>query len=168
MTSDPDFIEFAQAVSNRLYRSAYLLCGDRHRAEDLVQETFAKVYLRWTRRFGGRIKNPVAYAHTTLTRTFISERRRRSSAEVPSESVDAGAAAEVDADLRHDLLTALRELPVLDRTVVVLRYLEDLTVTETAQPTGLTESAVRSRCSRALPRLRPLIASTTTNQEARR
>ncbi|HEX5919586.1 MAG TPA: sigma factor, partial [Nocardioides sp.] len=64
-----EFEEFALARTPQLYRAAWLLCGDAHRAEDLVQETLAKVYVRWHRRLGGPIEYPVAYAHTTLTRT---------------------------------------------------------------------------------------------------
>ena len=74
-----EFEEFAYARTPHLLRSAWLLCGDVHQAEDLVQETLAKVYVRWHRRLGGRIDNPAAYAQTTLVRTFLSARRRRSS-----------------------------------------------------------------------------------------
>ena len=63
-------------------RSAWLLCGHRVEAEDLVQETLAKVYVRMRRSVGSRLEKPAAYEQTTLTRTFISGRRKRSSSEV--------------------------------------------------------------------------------------
>src|SRR3954451_20247006 len=78
-----EFEEFAHARAPHLLRSAWLLCGDAHQAEDLVQETLAKVYVRWHRRLGARIDNPAAYVQTTLVRTFLSARRRRSSRELP-------------------------------------------------------------------------------------
>lgn len=79
-----DFEAFAVARTPALYRSAWLLCGDPHQAEDLVQETLARVYARWHRPLGGRIETPAAYAHTTLVRTFLSSRRKRSSRELPT------------------------------------------------------------------------------------
>jgi DNA-directed RNA polymerase specialized sigma24 family protein len=73
MTAEQEFADFARARMPHLYRSAWLLCGDPHRAEDLTQETLAKVYATW----GPRLRNPAAYAQTTLVRTYISSRRRR-------------------------------------------------------------------------------------------
>ena len=75
---ESEFEEFARARAPQLLRSAWLLCGDRHLAEDLVQETLAKVYVRLA-----RLDNPAAYAQTTLVRTYLSLRRRRSSTEQP-------------------------------------------------------------------------------------
>ena len=141
-----------------LYRSAWLLCGDRHGAEDLVQETLAKVYVRWRRPFAARIDNPVAYAQTTLTRTFLSARRRRSSGERPY--ADLPEQAEPDptgsSDDRMAVRAALAELSPPDRTVLVLRYLDDLSVAETAERMGVSAGAVRTRSSRALDKMREL------------
>ncbi|GAA4755751.1 SigE family RNA polymerase sigma factor [Nocardioides endophyticus] len=152
MAKDREFEEFAIARTPQLYRSAYLLCGDRHGAEDLVQETLAKVYVKW----GWRIDNPAAYAQTTLVRTFLSQRRRRSSHELPyadlpdSASVDPVAAA----DLRLELQEVLDGLAPLDRAVLVLRYSEDLSVAEVARRLGVTPGAVKNRSMRALERAR--------------
>ena len=152
MSKDREFEEFAVARTPQLYRSAYLLCGDRHGAEDLVQETLAKVYLKW----GRRIDNPAAYAQTTLARTFISQRRRRSNhelpyADLPDAVVDDPAAA---TDLRLTLQDVLAGLPPLDRAVLVLRYSEDLGVHEVADRLGLSPGAVKNRSMRALARAR--------------
>ena len=154
--AEQEFEEFAVARTPHLYRSAWLLCGDRHQAEDLVQETLAKVYVRWRKPFGARIDNPAAYAQTALTRTFLSGRRRRSSgeqpyADLPDSPVDDGTAA---ADARLALHAALAELPPADRAVLVLRYLDDLPVEEVARLLGLSSGAVRNRSMRALARVR--------------
>ncbi len=150
-----EFEEFARARTPQLYRSAWLLCGDRHLAEDLVQETLAKVYDRMCRRIG-RIDNPAAYAQTALVRTFISARRRRSSMEMPyadlpdSPGLDPAGAS----DLRLVLREAMAELAPVDRAVLVLRYVEDLSVEEVAGRLGLSPGAVRNRSMRALARMR--------------
>lgn len=75
-----DYAEFASARAGHLYRSACLLtAGDTYLAEDLVQETFGRLYVRWGR--VSRAENPAAYAQTVLTRTFLAHRRLRSSRE---------------------------------------------------------------------------------------
>lgn len=149
---EAEFTAFAVARTPALYRSAWLLCGDRHTAEDLVQETLAKVYGAWRR----SIENPAAYAQTTLVRTFVSGRRRRSSSELAyADLPDApGADPSSGADLRLALQDALGELAPVDRAVVVLRYLEDLPVDEVAARLGLSPGAVKNRSMRALARMR--------------
>jgi len=154
-----EFEEFAHASASHLLRSAWLLCGDRHQAEDLVQETLAKVYVRWHRRLGGPIENPAAYAQTTLIRTFLSARRRRSSGELPYADVPDAAQPDrsVDSELQLDVAEALAGLAPADRAVLVLRFLQDRSVSETAQLLGVSDGAVRNRSMRALDRVRPLL-----------
>ena len=154
-----DFEEFAQARAPHLLRSAWLLCGDVHQAEDLVQETLAKVYVRWHRRLASPIDNPAAYAQTTLVRTFLSARRRRSSRELPfAEPPDGLHPDSAPAtDLQLLVAEALDGLAPADRAVLALRYLEDRSVAEVAQLLGVSEGAVRNRSMRALDRLRPLL-----------
>ncbi|WP_460515174.1 sigma factor, partial [Flindersiella endophytica] len=94
----PDFVEFASGRSTQLFRSAYLLAGDWHLAEDLVQTTLGKLYASWRR--VQNADNPVAYAHTVLFRTFVSHRRLRSNSELPSEQLPEGAAPVGDPALR--------------------------------------------------------------------
>jgi RNA polymerase sigma-70 factor (sigma-E family) len=154
MSKTDEFEAFAHSRLPQLYRSAWLLCGDTHLAEDLVQETLAKVYTRWMRRVAAPIENPAAYAQTTLVRTFISQRRRRSSRELPSDALPESMASAGDADLRMAVAAGLAQLPPLDRAVLVLRFLEDLSVTHTATQLGVSEGAVRNRSMRALARLR--------------
>lgn len=166
---DQQFEEFAVARTPALYRSAWLLCRDHHQAEDLVQETLAKVYARWHRPFAGRIDNPAAYAQITLTRTFLSRRRKRANsefvcAEPPEVTMPDGTES---SDTRLMLVQALAGLSPTDQAVVVLRYLDDLSVEETAALMGTSPGAVRNRSMRALDKLRRVIglepiASTST------
>ncbi len=147
-----DFEEFAHARTSDLYRQAWLMCGDRHLAEDLVQETLAKVFVKWR-----RVETPYAYSQRTLLRTFLSRRRLRSSSEQPwAEMPEAATVTDpmADVDLGLSLREALGELSRLDRAVLVLRYLEDLSVAETAQRLDLSEGAVKNRSLRALARVR--------------
>jgi RNA polymerase sigma-70 factor (sigma-E family) len=158
-----DFEEFAHARTPHLLRSAWLLCGDQHQAEDLVQETLARVYVRWHRRIGGGIDNPAAYAQTALVRTFLSDRRRRSSGELPYAEPPDGVRPDrsAETDLQLQVAAALAGLAPADRAVLVLRYLEDRSVSDVASALGVSEGAVRNRSMRALDRLRPLLDSTT-------
>lgn len=147
-----EFEDFAHARSGALYRQAWALCGDRHRAEDLVQETLAKIFVKWR-----RIDTPYAYAQRTLMRTYLSGRRLRSSTEHPwaeiPENVDTWEPTALS-DLRMSLQDALAELTPLDRAVLVLRHLEDLSVAQTAERLGLSPGAVKNRNLRALNRVR--------------
>ncbi|MEU5634527.1 SigE family RNA polymerase sigma factor [Streptomyces rishiriensis] len=152
-----EYAEFAAARSGHLYRSACLLtAGDTHLAEDLVQETLGRLYLRWGR--VSRVDNPAGYAQTVLTRTFLAHQRRRSSRErAVAAFPDVADRAGADMSLRLTLLQALGRLPAKDRAVVVLRYWEDRSVEETASAMNASSAAVRTRCSRALGRLRELL-----------
>lgn len=150
------FEAFARARTPQLYRAAWLLCGNRADAEDLVQETLTKVYVRMHRVFAPRLDNLSAYAQTTLTRTFISGRRRRSSTEqLWADLPDAAVGDHTEAaELRIGLDEALAGLSPTDRAVLVLRYLEDLSVEEVASILRLSQGAVRNRSMRALARMR--------------
>ncbi|MGY6018083.1 SigE family RNA polymerase sigma factor [Streptomyces spinosirectus] len=153
-----EYAEFAAVRAGHLYRSACLLtAGDTHLAEDLVQETLGRLYVSWRR--VARVGNPAGYAQTVLLRTFLTHQRRRSSTEramdVLPDRPDDGAGR--DMPLRLTLLQALARLPAKDRAVVVLRYWEDRSVEETAQVMNVSSAAVRTRCVRALGRLRELL-----------
>ncbi|MFF6789209.1 SigE family RNA polymerase sigma factor [Streptomyces filamentosus] len=154
----PGFEEFARSAQQRLYRTAYLLCGDAETARDLTQTTLAKLYQHWRR--AGAAEHPYAYAKTVLTRTFLAERRRRlrdllvlgrAGGTVPAPAAD-------HADLRVTLLAALAELPPRARAMVVLRYWEDQSVASVAALLRCSEATVKSQCSRSLARLRTRLA----------
>lgn len=149
---DAEFAEFVAARSTQLHRSAYLLTTSSHAAEDLVQTTLAKAYASWWRvRAAG---DPVAYVHGMLTKSFLSDRRRRSSGELPVAETPERADHQPDPVDRLALLAALATLAPLDRAVVVLRFWEDRSVGRTATDLGLTEAAVKNRSLRALRSLR--------------
>lgn len=152
-----DFEEFARARTPQLYRTAWLLTGDRHHAEDLVQETLAKMFRAW--RGLQRIENPAAYAQTVLARTFVSQRRRRSWSEQPTSPMPERAERPGDPALRISLQNALAELAPLDRAVLVLRFFEDRSVEQVALDLGKNAGAIRTRTSRALERLRAVLGA---------
>ncbi|MEU9166840.1 SigE family RNA polymerase sigma factor [Streptomyces sp. NPDC048420] len=150
-----EFQGFARALTPRLFRTALLMSGDWHLAEDLVQTALGKIFSSWSR--VRRTDSPEAYAHTVLMRTYISHRRLRRSSEHPVAALPEHASTGPDSALRVTLLAALAELPPRDRAVVVLRYWEDRSVEETASVLGMTKGSVRNRSSRALARLRRTI-----------
>ena len=153
----PDTFEaFARARTPHLFRFAWLLCGHQAEAEDLVQETLTKIYVRISKRLSSPLEHPATYAQTVLARTFISARRRPSSGEQPyADLPDTPVVDHADAsDIKLVLREALAGLKPVDRAVVVLRYLDDLPVEQVAQILELSPGAVRNRSMRALSRLR--------------
>ncbi|MFE0464879.1 SigE family RNA polymerase sigma factor [Kitasatospora sp. NPDC058965] len=161
-----DFLEFAEARSGPLFRTAYLLTGgDSHLAEDLVQEALSRMYVRWRRL--SRLENPAGYAQTVLANTFLSLRRRRSSSEKVTEEFPELAVSDRDSALRVTLLDALRQLSPPDRAVLVLRFWEDRSVEQTAADLQLSATAVRSRSHRALGRMRTLLGDSFAEETAR-
>lgn len=160
MRSRQDFEDYARDVTPGLLRRARLLCRDEHRAEDLVQESLARLYRGRRRIDEGR--NPTGYAHTVLFNVFLEQARRRSSAElaladpVPPPSPD----PTDEVDRRLLLEAALQRLGELERMAVVARYLDDRPVKEVAQLSGRSEAWVRTTCHRALERMRPYATAT--------
>jgi RNA polymerase sigma-70 factor (sigma-E family) len=153
--SDEAFTEFVVASWPSLYRTAYLLLGDRELAEDLVQTALAKTYASW-----GKVRDIGAargYARTTLVNTASSWFRKRGwRAERPTETVEGGSYDE-DPTVRPDLTAALARLAPRQRAVVVLRFYEDLSVAETARTLHCSEGTVKSQTSDALTKLRGLL-----------
>ncbi|WP_439662155.1 SigE family RNA polymerase sigma factor [Lentzea sp. HUAS TT2] len=153
MDRDREFGEFVDARALVMRRTAYLLCGDWHRAEDIVQTALIKMYVAWSR---VRKDSVDAYARKVLVRTAIDETRRgffqreRIVDAVPESAVTDAAS---DVDLRR----ALDALPPGQRAVVVLRYWEDLSITETARILGRTEGTVKSQAAKGLAALRDLL-----------
>ncbi|MEU9457592.1 SigE family RNA polymerase sigma factor [Streptomyces sp. NPDC088394] len=159
---EDQYLEFVAERAKALYRSAYVLAaGDTHLAEDLVQETLSRVYVHWKR--VARADSPAAYAQTVLIRTSLTLRRRRSTGERPTGNMPDSAAAGPDAALRLTLLDALGQLPPRDRAVLLLRYWEDRSIEETAGMLRLSSSAVRSRGTRALNRVRALLGDSLSD-----
>ena len=147
-----DFVEYVGARALALRRTAYLLSGDWHTAEDLTQATLTKLYLAW--RKIDRSGSVDAYARRTLVRTFLDSRRRLWNRERPHADVPERSAPTDHAEDRIVLWKALDRLPASQRAVIVLRYWEDLSVAETAAALNLSDGTVKSYASRGLAALR--------------
>lgn len=147
----------AFAISRRaaLRRTAYLLCGDWHQADDLVQTALTKLYVAWTRLRSD--EQPDAYARRVLTRCYLDERRRPWRRESPAVELEDRAALTPSVDDAFDLHDALNRLPARQRATVVLRYWADASVTETADALGCSEGTVKSQTARAISTLRELL-----------
>ncbi|WP_405862006.1 SigE family RNA polymerase sigma factor [Streptomyces sp. NBC_01515] len=153
-----DFDDFARSRQAHLRRTAHLLCGDWHLAEDLTQTALAKLYAVWRR--VRQLESPDGYARRVLYRTFIDETRRRRWWERPGAGTDQAEvmAPASDPDLRLTLLDALRQLPPRGRAVLVLRFWEDQSVEATAAALGCSVGTVKSQTSRGLGTLRTILA----------
>lgn len=157
--------------STRLLRTAYLFCGDRQLAEDLLQAAM----LRTVRRWSAARTSPEAYARTVLVNLARDrarrERRRvgeilvQETAGLPGEPRSASDHAEHVAD-RDAVLDALAALPQRQREVIVLRFYAELSVGETAAAIGASQGSVMSYTSRALSRLRELLGDPNENEPA--
>ena len=149
------FRGYVAARSPALLRTAYLLTGNRADAEDLLQTALAKTYLAWD-----RIREREAvdgYVRRVMVNTQTSWWRRRKVDEYATDVLPergTGRDATVDLALHDALWAALAELPTRQRAMVVLRYYEDLSETETAQILGVSVGTVKSTTSRALSKLR--------------
>ncbi|MFM5903499.1 MAG: SigE family RNA polymerase sigma factor [Microbacteriaceae bacterium] len=172
---DDEFAAYVRARQHRLLRAAYLVCGDAHLAEDLLQQALTKVALRWEQL---RSQDPDAYARRILYRDAISawRRTRRESlseslsgalsggtAETVAQAGPWGGTNDVGGNLasgvadRVDLQRALATLTPKQRAVLVLRFFEDRTEADTADVLGVTVGTVKSQTHAALVRLRERI-----------
>ena len=148
---DADFAAFVLSAQRRLRRVAYLVCGDWHRAEDIVQTALAQVYARWDRI--RREDGPEGYAHRAVVNAAIDERRRPWRRERATDVLP-DRVAPTDDGITPAVLDALATLPRRQRAVVVLRYVEDLDVEQTAELLGISTGTVKSQASKGLASLR--------------
>ncbi len=155
MTPAEEFIEFATVTSPRLRRTAFLLCGDWHTAEDLAQTTLVKVFASWRRI--NRKEAADTYATRTLVNTYLADRRRKRVGEVLTATLPERAIQPQTPEIRVVVLDALATLPSKARAVVVLRYWSDLSVDQVAAVLGCSAGNVKSQSSRALDKLRILL-----------
>jgi RNA polymerase sigma-70 factor (sigma-E family) len=146
------FEEYVRARTPALMRIAYLLVGDPHDAEDLVQSAYAVAAVRWH-----RLDDPEAYLRRVIYTQSVSRWRRRQAR--PPETLTATPPerpVETDQDTRLMLASALRRLTPKQRAVLVLRYYEDRTEVEAALLLGVSSGTVKSQTRHALRRLREL------------
>jgi RNA polymerase sigma-70 factor (sigma-E family) len=155
---DTDFEAWMTARQPALLRTACLLTGETHTAEDLVQTTLAKLYLAWDR-IADR-EHVDAYARKALVNEFRSLWRRPwRRRELSAEQLPDVAGSEQGYDARDDALWQfVATLPPKQRAVIVLRYYEELTEAETAAALGISVGTVKSQASRALASLRRTVA----------
>ena len=148
MTGYAEFEEFVVARRPALLRTAYLLTGNHHDAEDLVQSALIKVVPRWA-----RIRDrPEPYVRQVLARESVSRWRRRRWREVSTDAVPER--THHDSTDRVALLEDLRRLSPRQRAVLVLRYFDDLTEADTAAALGISVGTVKSHVRDALACLR--------------
>ncbi|HLL33018.1 SigE family RNA polymerase sigma factor [Streptomyces sp. NPDC052687] len=158
---DEEFQAFVIGRWPRLMRTAFLLTGEQHAAEDLVQSTFEQVYVAW--RKVGSADEPEAYVRRVMINAHARKHRRRLR-EFLAPKDDSGLAHEQpdtgdrisQADDRNALLKALAQLPPRQRQAVVLRYWEDLTETQAAEAMGCSVGAVKSNAAKGIAKLRAI------------
>ncbi|GAA0993564.1 SigE family RNA polymerase sigma factor [Acrocarpospora macrocephala] len=155
---DEEFAAFVDAAGPYLLHTAELLCGDRARAQDLVQATFERTYRSWSKARDG---DPRAYARRILVNLRIDgwRRTRRELLAAPGDLPDPTTPDHAGAvTARSTVVRALARLPVAQRRVVVLRRLLDLTESEVARELEITVGTVKSHNARALTRLREILS----------
>lgn len=152
MSRDEEFTAYVRERRAHLYRAAYLLCGDEHRAEDIVQLTLSKVYAAWRR--VQKADSVDAYVRRVLVNSHLDEGRRPWRRERSGEIADRPAPVGLGAEDLDELWTALRSLPAGQRRVVVLRHYWGLSVEETAADLGIAVGTVKSQTAVALANLR--------------
>jgi RNA polymerase sigma-70 factor (sigma-E family) len=170
---DAEFTEYARARAPWLRKVACLLCGDWHRADDLVQASMLRLYTSWHR--AGQVENVDGYARRTLINVFLSEQRgpwwqrviNHAREPGPEVLADARSATALDLDAALDLRAALAALPPRQRAAVVLRYYCDLPVDQTAEILGCSPGTVKSQASRGLRTLRVRLESGEDTMEGR-
>jgi RNA polymerase sigma-70 factor (sigma-E family) len=161
-----EFADYAAARQSHLKRTAFLLCGDWHEAQDLTQIALLNLCKAWPR--AKRADSIDAYAQKTLINAYLGGRRKR----IREREIQASVAvttspfAQQDQpDLRLALLAALAELPPRGRAVVVLRFWADFSIDETADVLGCSIGNVKSHSSRALAKLRELLGDSLADFE---
>ncbi len=171
---EPDFDTYVRASGPRLKRLAFLLTGDLHTAEDLLQSAYARVLPRWQQ--VGRYDNPDAYVRRVMVSIRTSWWRRLRDREVltgqlPQHQEQPGVGAAPGRDLAVDegtldqVLRALRTLPRRQQVAVVLRHYCDLSEAETAAVMGISVGGVRSQASRGLAALRITLTPPPRSEE---
>ncbi|WP_156754540.1 SigE family RNA polymerase sigma factor [Actinokineospora pegani] len=156
---EQDFAEYFAARREAVRRTAYMLCGDWHRADDLAQTAFVALHRRWRKiRDRGALD---AYVRRSVVRAMIDETRRPwrrergvdQVPEVPAADREVGDAVAT----RSTLLEALAQVPPRQRAVLVLRFLEGLDVAATAAAMKCSEGTVKSQTARGLTALREVL-----------
>jgi RNA polymerase sigma-70 factor (sigma-E family) len=156
--TDDEYVAYVSGSLPQLKRLAYLLCGDEHRADDLVQESVTKLYVRWAS--ARKADNLDAYVRAIVVRTHIDETRRSwSRVRLFGALPDHQRAPETGTEDRTVLRDALAALPAGQRAVLVLRFLCDLSIAETGELLGCSQGTVKSQAAHGLAKLRDLLSA---------
>ncbi len=150
-----EFETFVRAESAGLLRTAFLLTGNAVASEDVLQETFLRLYPRWNRVAGAR--QPRAYVRRSLLNTYLNGIRTRSSTEIASAEIwDRPGRADTEQLVsdRDAVVRLLARLPERQRAAVVLRYFDDLSDRDIARALGCRLGTARSLVSRGLALMR--------------
>lgn len=163
---DTAYVEFVASRQQHLRRVAYAVCGDWHRADDLLQTALTKLYVAWPRVHRDGV--PDAYVRRIIVRSNVDEarrpwRRERSGLDGHDRAAEQGTSVEE----RSALFDALQALPEMQRRTVVLRYWLGLSVEETAADLGISTGTVKSHCSRGLTALHRVLAEPTAAAQGR-
>lgn len=152
---DAEFATFMREAGPALLRTAWLLTGDHHRAQELTQAALVKTYVAWPR---VRPSEALAYTRRVLvnqrTNTWRSTRKEVTTDEVPEAAPATRRDDTATADNRDLVVRLLKHLPEQQRKVVVLRYYTDLSEQATADALGISVGAVKSAASRGLAAVR--------------
>ena len=162
---DDEFRAYVAERRSTLLRTATLLtAGDRHLAEDLVQQTLVAMYLAWPRI--RRSTGPDGYAYRTLCNALTDQRRRGfwRREQATDDLPEAAALPELPLEERDAVRRALAALPAGMRAAVILRHWVELDVAETAAALGCTQGNVKSQTARGLERMRELLDADDTHQ----
>jgi len=164
LTDVAGYREYVTGRMDQLRRTAYLLCGDWHTADDLVSTALVKLLRHWSR--VSAMENIDAYARRVLLRAWLDERRRpwhreQFRAQVPDRAASPG----YDVADRLAVLELLAHLPARRRAVLVLRFFCDLSVEETAEALGCTTGTVKSQTARGLSALRTRLGAVGSPEE---
>ena len=159
--AEREFAEYFRTRRDAVRRTAFLLCGDWHRADDHAQAAFVALHRHW-RRIRDRAALD-AWMRRTLVRGVVDESRRPWRRERAFADPGTGGAVPAAADAvatRHALVDGLRTVPPRQRAVLVLRFLEGLDVTETAAALGCSAGTVKSQTAHGLDALRAALGDT--------
>jgi RNA polymerase sigma-70 factor (sigma-E family) len=150
---DAAFAEFVRARRTHLRRVAYAVCGDWHRADDLVQTTLTKVLLHWSRVRAATDMDQ--YVRAILVKAFLTERGRLwSKVRLVDAVPERPGRPAGDVEDRMVLRAALSRLPRRQQAVIVLRFLCDLSVQEAAEVLRCAPGTVKSQTHHGLTALR--------------
>jgi RNA polymerase sigma-70 factor (sigma-E family) len=154
--SEQEYVDYVTARIPALRRLAYLLAGDEHRADDLVQQTITTLYVKWQR--ASAVSHLDGYVRTMLVRTFLDERRLAwARVRLLRETPEPPPVGDGGIEDRQVVRAALAQVPRRQQAVLVLRFFDDLSVEEVAGILGCSTGTVKSQTSRGLATLRRLL-----------